>query len=57
MRVLLPAPFSPMMPWIEPLATVRLMFLLACTAPNFLSMPISSIAGAWFAALIPVPQT
>src|ERR1044072_6308626 len=36
-----------MIPWIEPLATVRLMFLFACTVPNFLSMPTSSIAGSF----------
>src|SRR5262245_49278409 len=43
-RVDLPAPFSPMMPWIEPFAIVRLTFLLARTGPNDLSMPRNSIA-------------
>src|SRR5688572_30110908 len=44
MRVDLPAPFSPMMPWIDPLAMVRLTFLLARTGPNDLSIPRNSIA-------------
>ena len=43
-KVDLPAPFSPMMPWIEPFATVRSTCLLARTAPKDLSMPRNSIA-------------
>src|SRR5919198_4944544 len=49
-RVDLPAPFSPMMPWTEPLAMVKSTFLLACTAPNDLSMPRNSIAAGRVAA-------
>src|ERR1043165_6669828 len=49
-RVDLPAPFSPMMPWIDPLAIVRLTFLLAWTAPKDLSMPRNSIAAGRVAA-------
>ena len=42
----LPAPFSPMMPWMVPRRTVIEMSLFACTGPNALEMPRSSIAGA-----------
>ena len=43
-KVDLPAPFSPTMPWIEPLATRRVTSWLAWTGPNHLSMPMASIA-------------
>ncbi len=42
----LPAPFSPTMPWIVPLAIFTETLRLAWTAPKLLSMPISSTAGA-----------
>jgi hypothetical protein len=42
----LPAPFSPMMPWIVPGITRMEMSLFACTGPKALEMPRSSIAGA-----------
>src|SRR5438445_4755830 len=45
-RVDLPAPFSPTMPWIEPALTTSEMFRFAWTSPNHLSIPRSSIAGA-----------
>src|ERR1700677_3459721 len=44
-RVDLPAPFSPMSPWIEPRATDRDTARFAWTAPNRLSIPRSSSAG------------
>src|SRR3954468_5530513 len=44
--VVLPAPFSPTMPWIEPRRTVRSTSLLARTAPNRLAIPRSVTAGA-----------
>ena len=45
MRVDLPAPFSPTMPWIVPGRMARLMSWLAWTSPNHLSMPRSSMTG------------
>ncbi len=42
----LPAPFSPMMPWIVPGITRIEMSRLACTAPNAFEIPLSSMAGA-----------
>ena len=45
MRVDFPAPFSPMMPWMEPGAMASDTSLLAWTEPKRLSMPISSMAG------------
>jgi hypothetical protein len=45
-RVDLPAPFSPTMPWIVPLAILSDTSRLAWTAPKRLSMPMSSTAGA-----------
>src|SRR5438132_4677182 len=45
-RVDLPAPFSPTMPWIEPALTTSEMFRFAWTSPNHLSIPRSSIAAA-----------
>src|SRR3546814_7155376 len=47
-RVDLPAPFSPTMPWTVPAATRSDTSQLACTAPNRLSIPASSMAGAEF---------
>src|SRR5258706_15862947 len=44
-RVDLPAPFSPMMPVIEPAGMLSDTPRLACTVPNALSIPRSSIAG------------
>src|SRR5262249_22895461 len=44
-RVDLPAPFSPTMPWTVPGRTAREMSRLAWTAPNDLSMPRSSMTG------------
>src|ERR1700722_6868360 len=44
-RVDLPAPFSPMSPWIDPRATERDTARFAWTAPNRLSIPRSSSAG------------
>src|SRR5690348_3567844 len=41
----LPAPFSPMMPVIEPRGTVSETLRFACTGPNDLSIARSSIAG------------
>ena len=41
----LPAPFSPTTPWMVPGRTASEMSRLACTAPNHLSMPKSSITG------------
>src|SRR5215470_18471157 len=41
----LPAPFSPMMPWIVPFAIAIETARLACTGPKRLSMPTSSTAG------------
>ncbi len=55
MSVDLPAPFSPMMPWIEPWPIVSVTSLLACTEPKRLSIPISSIAGVMFAPKVPLP--
>src|SRR3546814_14330851 len=49
-RVDLPAPFSPTMPWTVPAATRSDTSQLACTAPNRLSIPASSMAGAEFMA-------
>src|ERR1700752_1677592 len=49
-KVDLPAPFSPTMPWIEPRAIATVTARLAWTAPKSLSMPISSTAGAAAAA-------
>ena len=46
----LPAPFSPMMPWIEPFSTRMAMSLLAWTGPKCLLIPTSSMAGG-----VPVP--
>jgi hypothetical protein len=46
MSVDLPAPFSPMMPWMVPGLTRMEMSLFACTGPKALEMPRSSIAGA-----------
>src|ERR671911_2665311 len=43
--VVLPAPFSPTMPWIVPRGICRSTFLLAWTGPKRLSMPMSSTAG------------
>src|SRR5262245_22090498 len=43
-RVDLPAPFSPTMPWIVPGRTTRETSRLAWTSPNHLSMPRSSMA-------------
>lgn len=45
MRVDLPAPFSPTMPWIVPRRTVRSMSWFARTGPNDFEMPESLIAG------------
>ena len=45
-RVDLPAPFSPMMPWIEPFATESETSLLAWTGPKCLFTPDSAMAGA-----------
>src|SRR3954454_4818385 len=42
----LPAPFSPMIPVIDPRATASDTPLLACTGPNDLSIDRSSMAGA-----------
>src|SRR3569832_324190 len=44
----LPAPFSPMMPVIEPRATVIDTARLAWTVPNDLSIDLSSMAGGAF---------
>src|SRR6056297_4100994 len=44
-RVDLPAPFSPTMPWIVPGWTEREMSLFACTGPKALEIPFSSMAG------------
>src|SRR5438034_11211324 len=41
----LPAPFSPMMPWMVPFAMAIETARLACTGPKRLSMPTSSTAG------------
>src|SRR6185437_9748003 len=43
--VVLPAPFSPTMPWMVPRATVRSTPRLAIVAPNRLTMPRSAMAG------------
>ena len=51
MSVDLPAPFSPMMPWIVPGITRIEMSLLACTGPKALDMPLSSMAGAVMGSL------
>src|SRR5262245_21986180 len=45
-RVDLPAPFSPTMPWIVPAPTVSETSRLACTSPNHLSIPRNSTAGS-----------
>ena len=42
----LPAPFSPMMPWIVPGMTRIEMSLFACTGPKALEIPRNSMAGA-----------
>src|SRR4051794_23166060 len=42
----LPAPFSPTIPWIVPLAILSETLRLARTAPKLLSIPIISTAGA-----------
>src|SRR3712207_3340916 len=44
-KVDLPAPFSPTMPWIDPAGTTRSISRLAWTAPKRLSIPRSSTAG------------
>src|SRR3979411_1093226 len=44
-RVDLPAPFSPTMPWIDPAPTESVMFRFAWTSRTHLSIPFSSIAG------------
>jgi hypothetical protein len=41
----LPAPFSPMTPWIEPGSTASVTSSLARTAPKLFEMPTSSTAG------------
>src|SRR3990172_3634888 len=41
-NVLLPAPFSPRMPWIVPASTLRLIPSLAWTGPNHFWMFLSS---------------
>ena len=46
MRVDLPAPFSPTMPWIVPGRTASDTSRFAWTSPNHLSMRRSSIAGS-----------
>src|SRR5262245_26713751 len=51
----LPAPFSPMMPVIDPRATLSDTARLACTAPNDLSIPLRSIAGGG-ALISPSPR-
>src|SRR4029077_10763935 len=63
-KVLLPEPFSPSRPTIDPAATVRSIPTLACTGPYDLEIPrISRSAGdiAWGAplgeGLRPVPLT
>jgi hypothetical protein len=48
----LPAPFSPMMPWIVPGITRMEMSRLACTGPKALEMPRSSMAGTVMRALV-----
>ena len=45
-RVDLPAPFSPMMPVIAPFSIASDTPRTACTLPNDLSIPLSSIAGS-----------
>src|SRR5689334_14447726 len=50
MIVDLPAPFSPITPWMLPLRTVRETSLLAWLAPNHLLTPVSFRAGGWFPA-------
>jgi hypothetical protein len=52
-RVDFPAPFSPMIPWIVPGATLMEMSLFAWTGPKALEMPLSSIAGVMRAPLCP----
>src|SRR5437899_309298 len=46
MAVVLPAPFSPIRPWIIPASTRRFTPALAWTRPNCLVSPSSSTAGA-----------
>src|SRR5512138_2304567 len=55
----LPAPFSPMMPWMVPASTVRQTSRLACTAPKALPMWRSSMAGGLAppAKIAPAPAT
>ena len=50
MIVDLPAPFSPITPWMLPRRTVRETSLLAWLAPNHLLTPVSLRAGGWFPA-------
>src|SRR5258708_37770887 len=44
--VVLPAPFSPTMPWMVPRATARSMSRLATVAPKLLPIPRRATAGA-----------
>src|SRR5882762_6555728 len=53
----LPAPFSPMMPWIVPFAIAIETLRLACTGPKRLSMPTSSTAGGGAAPAKGVPPS
>src|SRR5581483_7419768 len=50
-KVLLPAPFSPTMAWMEPRGTVRSILSLATSAPKILVMPRISTAGG-----VPAPE-
>src|SRR5262245_9856380 len=52
-RVDLPAPFSPTMPWMEPARTVSDTARLACTSPNHLSTPRRSRIGEAPACRVP----
>src|SRR5438093_4576427 len=55
-RVDLPAPFSPTMPWIVPARTTSATSRLAWTSPNHLSMPRSSIADGATRSTMFVPR-
>ncbi len=50
MSVLLPAPFSPRMPWMVPAGTERLMPSLALTGPKCLRMSLS-----WTSTILGTP--
>src|SRR5512134_3458992 len=45
MKVVLPAPFGPMMAWVSPCLTSRLMPSLACSAPKLLCRSRTSRSG------------